>query len=176
MSPLKPAEPLGPCWVVPVVGARETGGFGNPQSPAPLELCCQLCGQWNPSSSCRPCCAVVGSLGQLQFHPWALGGEAKLGQKKPSAPACSAGKPRASPGHWTPQFLPNTSNSKACFLYPKLAQGLCPVKNPMQILALSPLPGLCRSQPSPFSLLLYVIPAPRCPQGPASFLAAPKAF
>lgn len=68
VSPLKPAEPLGPCWVVPVVGAQETG-FGNPQCPAPLELCCQLCGQWNPSSSCRPCCAVVGSLGQLQFHP-----------------------------------------------------------------------------------------------------------
>lgn len=91
VSPLKPAEPLGPCWVVPVVGDGETGGFGNPQSPAPLELCCQLCGQWNPRPSCRPCCAVVGSLGQLQVHPWPLGGEAKLGQEKPSAPTCSAG-------------------------------------------------------------------------------------
>lgn len=95
MSPLKPAEPLGPCWVIPVVGAWETGGFGNLQSRAPPELCCQLWSHWNPSSSCRPCRAMLGTLGQLQFHPWPLGSEAKLrmelGQNKPSAPACSGG-------------------------------------------------------------------------------------
>lgn len=81
VSPLNPAEPLGPCWVVPVVGAGETGGFGNPQSPASPELCCQLWGLWTPSSSCRPCCAIVGTLGLLHFHPWALRGREKLGME-----------------------------------------------------------------------------------------------
>lgn len=84
----------------PLLGGSSCGGSRNrrlwkPPIPCTLELCCQLWGLWNTSSSCRPCRAVVGSLGQLQFHPWALGGGAKLGmelgQNKPSAPTCSAG-------------------------------------------------------------------------------------
>lgn len=48
----------------PLLGGSRCGGSRNrrlwsPQSPAPPEFCCQLWGQWDPSSPCRPCCVTV---------------------------------------------------------------------------------------------------------------------
>lgn len=55
-----------------------------------------------------------------------------------------------------PHSCPTPAIARPVFCTPSLHKVFA-LLNPMQILSLSPLPGLCRSQPSLFSLLLSLI-------------------